>query len=419
MELQYGRCPPRLLHRIAVAYHDFSHDREEATPRRRVLKLLRGHQDLADAVIEGFRRVVGREDLPTPQEVIRLNERKLRSHYALPILAGLDADLDLVTTLRPAEIARAAAFYYLTPLNVPGHPTRCTGPQISALRTVLLAALRWRVDGLEGFVDQRAAKRDLDVSQRALWLAAGLLLALGRYVPEVTAFLEDGGEARSRELVRLLAPAETDRLPMPWGTAGLATMIRLLGSRYSPWTPEGFGMAGYVEEDRMRVEALISSCATTLAWRTNRAATEALHSLVDDPALEAWHLMLGEKRDEQVLARRDATFAVSEPDSVQETLANEGPGGPADLAAVVAEGLERLGRDIRDGGADDWRQYWREDERGRLLGPRREESCRDALLSDLRRLLPDGVDAQREAVYTRGNRSDIRVDGPGDWQRPW
>ena len=466
-KLQNG--PPGLLHRIAVAYHDFSHDRGEANPRQRVLKLLRGHHDLADAAMEGFRRVVGREDLPTLREVIRLNERKLRSHFALPILAGLDADPDLLKSLRPAEIARAAAFYYLTPLNVPGHPvwyrwaldnepgpisdallkvtrsrvrrrrdclhlwdlarnascrdvarlvavpmlrafpTRCTGPQISALRTVLLAALRWRVDGLEDFVDQRAVKRDLDVSQRALWLAAGLLLSPGRYVPEVTAFLEDGEEARSREIVRLLAPTEMDRLPMHWGTAELAKMIRLLGSRYSPWTPEGFGMAGHVEEDRTKVEVLISSWATTLASRTNREAYEALHSLADDPALEPWHFMLKGKRDEQVSARRDATFTVPDPDSVQKTLSNEEPGNPADLAALVADRLERLGRDIRHGDTDDWRQYWREDERRRLLGPRREESCRDALLSDLRRLLPGGVDAQREAVYTRGNRSDIRV----------
>ena len=468
-ELQNGRCPPGLLHRIAVAYHDFSHNQGDATPRQRVLKLLRGHHDLTDAAIEGFRRVVGREDLPTLREVIRLNERKLRSHFALPILAGLDADPDLPKSLRPAEIARAAASYYLTPLNVPGHPawyrwalenepgpiaevllkvtrsrvrrrrdclhlwdfarnasyrdvarlvavpmlrafpTRCTEPQISALRTVLLATLRWRVDGLEGFVDQRAAKRDLDVSQRALWLAAGLLLAPVRYVPEVSAFLEEGGEARSREIVRLLAPAETDRLPMPCGTTELATMIRLLGSRYSPWTPEGFGMAVYVEEDRTKVEGLISSWATTLAARTNREASEALHSLADDPALEPWHFILGGKRDEQVLARHDATFAVPDLDSVRKTPANEAPGNPADLAALVADRLERLGRDIRHGGTDDWRQYWREDERGRLLGPRREESCRDALLSDLRRLLPGGVDAQREAVYTGGNRSDIRV----------
>ena len=389
------------------------------------------------------------------------------SHYALPILAGLDANPDLLKSLRPAEIARAAALYYLTPLNVPGHPawyrwaldnhpepiaeallkvtrsrvrrrrdclylwdfarnasyrdvarlvavpllrafpTRCTEPQISALHAVLLAAVRWRADGLEEFVDQRAAKSDLDVSQRALWLATGLLLSPMRYVAEVAAFLEDGEEARSREIVRLLAPTEMDRLPMPWGTGELATMIRLLGSRYSPWRPEGFGMAGYIDEDRMKVEGLISSWAITLASRTNREASEALHSLVDDPALEPWRFILKGKRDEQVLARRDATFTVPDLDSVQKTVSNQEPGNPADLAALVADRLERLGREIRHG--DGWQLYWNEDDYGRPTKPKREESCCKALLSALQKELPSGVDAQRETVYTRGNKSDIRV----------
>ncbi|MCY3809948.1 MAG: hypothetical protein OXG58_11095 [Gemmatimonadetes bacterium] len=469
IELQKGGCAPGLLHQLAVAYHDFFHDNREATPSQRVLELLQGHRDLAEAAIEGFRRVGDRDDLPTLREVIRLNEQKLMSYHALPILAGLDDDPDLLKSLRPAEIARAAAFYYLTPLNVPGHPawyrwalenepepiaeallkvtrslvrgrrncfhlwdlarnescravadrvavpmlrafpTRCTEPQISALHEVLLAALRWRVDGLGEYVDQRVAKVDQDVSQRALWLAAGLLLSPGRYVPQVAAFLEDGEEARSREIVRLLAPAEMDRLPTPWDTRELATMIRLLGSRYSPWSAEGFGMAGPVEEDRMKVEVLISSWATTLASRTDGETSEALRSLTEDPALVPWHFMLKSNRDEQLLARRDATFVVPDLRAVQRTLADTEPSSPADLAALVADRLERLGREIRYGTTDDWRQYWREDERRQLVSPRREESCRDALLSDLRKLLPSGVDAQREAVHTRGNRSDIRV----------
>ncbi|MCY4573848.1 MAG: hypothetical protein OXF01_13720 [Gemmatimonadetes bacterium] len=467
--LQKGRCPPGLLHRIAIAYHDFFLEQRDATPRQRVMELLQGHPDLADAAIEGFRRVADRDDLPTLREVIRLNEQKQVSRYALPILAGLDADPDLVKSRSQAEIARAAAFYYLTPLNVPGHPawyrwalenqpgpisdallkvtrsrvrrrrdclylwdlarnasyrdvarlvavpllrafpTRCTEPQISALHAVLLAALKWRADGLEAFVNQRAAKHDLDVSQRALWLATGLLLSPVRYAPQVAAFLEDGEEARSREIVRLLAPTEMDLLPMPWGTGELATMIRLLGSRYSPWRPEGFRRAEIVDEDRMKMKGLISSWATTLASRTNREASEALHSLAGDPALEPWHFILKGKRDEQVLARRDATFTVPDLDSVQKTLSNKAPANPADLAALVADKLEFLATEIRHGTTDDWRQYWREDERRRLLGSRREESCRDALLSDLKKLLPRGMDAQREAVYSRGNKSDIRV----------
>ena len=473
VELQEGRCPPRLLHRIAVAYHDFFLDQGAATPQQRVLKLLHGHQDLAVAAMQGFRRVVDRDDLPTLREVIRLNEQKQMSHYALPILAALDANPGLLESRSPAEIGRAAALYFLTPLNVPGHPawyrwalehrpepiseallkvtrsrvrrrldcnylwdfgrngsyryvahlaavpllrafpTRCTEPQISALHAVLLAALRWQVDGLGAFVEGRVSKPGLDVSQQALWLTAGLHLSPERYVERIAAFLEDGEEARSRQVVRLLAPMEMAPLPMQWDTRELAAMIKLMGSRYSPWRPEGSGMASVVDEDRSKVKGLISAWATTLASRTNREASEALHSLADDPALEPWHYTLKGKRDEQVLARRDATFTVPDLDSVQKTLSNKEPGNPADLTALVANKLEFLATEIRHGTTDDWRQYWREDERRRLLGPRREESCRDALLSDLKKLLPRGVDAQREAVYTRGNKSDIRVSFHG------
>lgn len=461
-ELRNARCPAGLLHRIAEAYHDAPLAHNTGTPRRRVLKFLEGDQDLADAAIAGFRRLVDHEDLPALRDVIRLNEQKKISLYALPILAGFDSmSTDALDSRRPADIARAAALYYLTPPIVEGHPewyrwalrhrpqpiaeallkvtrsrvrrrsdcdylwdlarnescggvvrlvalpllrafpTRCTEPQISALHEVLLAALRWRVGGLEPFVEQRASRPGQDVSQRALWLAAGLVLSPERYAPRLAAFLEDGEEARSREVVRLLAPREMERLPMTWTTRELETMIGLLGSRYSPWRPEGCGTGASVDEDRWRVESLISTWATTLASRTDPEALEALQSLGSDPALESWHFILEAKRDEQVTARRsDAPVNAAHAD-------------PLDLATLVADKLESLATEIRHGTTDDWRQYWREDEQRRLLGPRREESCRDALLSDLKKLLPSDVDAEREAVHTRSNKSDIRVSFNG------
>ena len=47
-----------------------------------------------------------------------------------------------------------------------------------------------------------------------------------------------------------------------------------------------------------------------------------------------------------------SNLAVPDPDSVQKTRSNEEPGGPADVAAVVAGRPERLGREIRHGGTD-------------------------------------------------------------------
>ena len=473
-ELKAGTCGPRLLHHIAVSYHDFFFEDRKSTPRLRVAKLLGDEVDLTDAAIEGFGRVNERDDLPTLREVIRLDEQGKISLLALPILACLDSlGPESLDTRSPREIARAAGLYYLTPLNVEGHPewyrralayhpepvaealikvtrsrvrrrqdcshlwglsraeahravvrlaalpllrafpTRCTEPQISALHEILLAALTWEAEGLEEVVRQRVAKPDLDVSQRALWLAAGLLLSPDGYLRRVVKFVEGGEETRSRHMVRLLAPTEMKRFPMRWTSQALKAMIRLLGSRYAPWRPESFGKASVADEDRTKVEALIAGWAATLASRTDRVACDALQALVDDSGLEPWHHLLKDKRDKQVLARRSATFAVPDLAAVQKTLANEEPANPADLVALVAEELEMLAAQIRRGNTDDWRQYWNEDGRRRVVRPKHEESCRDALLSDLRQRLPDGVDAQPEAQYARDNRADIRVSFKG------
>lgn len=473
-DLSQARCPPRLLHHIAEAYHDIFLDQREATPHLRVLKLLQQHEDLADAAFQGFLRVVEHEDLPTLREVVQLNKQKQMSLFALPVLAGFDLmSPETLDSRGPVEIARATAFYHVTPLNVDGHPpwyrralehhpeavaealikvtrsrirdrreclylwdlarnrsygevvrqaalpllgafpTRCTEPQVTALHHVLLAGLKWRVEGLDDIIRARAAKTDLDVSQRALWLAAGLLRSPELYVPEIVTFLEEGEEARSRQMVRLLAPTDMEPLPMRWGTRELGTMIELMGSRYSPWRPEGFGMASIVDEDREKVEALISRWASTLASRTDRDASKILHSLTEDPSVEPWHFLLARRRDEQVVARRNATYMVPDFDSVRKTLANSEPANPADLVAVVADRLNQIGTAVRQGDNDDWQQFWNEDSYGRPTRPKREESCCKALVSALRRLLPCGVDVQREFDHARDNRSDIRVSFNG------
>ena len=467
-ELRAGTCGARLLHHIAVSYHDFFFEDRDSRPRQRVAKLLE-HRDLTDAAIEGFRRVMERDDLPTLRDVIRLDEQGKVSLLALPLLAGFDDSPGLPESLGAPEIARAAGLYLLTPLNVETHPkwylraleshpdsvaealvkvtrsrirrrqdclylwrlprekayravarraalsllrafpTRCTDPQVSALNEILLAAIRWEVDGLEESVDQRLAKADLDVSQRALLLASGLFLSPERYLPDLVRFIEGGKEARSRHVVRFLAPSGMDRLPMPWKSETLEKLIGLLGTRYTPWRPESFGMAGVVEEDRMKVESLIAGWANILASRTDRIACIALQALVDDPALEPWYILLNEKRDEQVLARRSATFTIPHLRAVQRTLANEEPANASDLAALVAEKLEMLATWVRGDNTDGWRPFWNEDARGKPLRPKHEDSCRDALLRELRTRLPAAVDAQPEALYARKKRADIRV----------
>ena len=76
--------------------------------------------------------------------------------------------------------------------------------------------------------------------------------------------------------------------------------------------------------------------------------------------------------------------------------------------------LEELSKQIRDSSTSDWRQYWNVDEYNRPVGPKPEDACRDALLSDLRsRVSHLGIDAQPEGRYADDKRSDIRASFGG------
>jgi hypothetical protein len=80
--------------------------------------------------------------------------------------------------------------------------------------------------------------------------------------------------------------------------------------------------------------------------------------------------------------------------------------------------LDEIARQIRTANTDDWLQYWNEDAYGHPMTPKHEDHCRDALLSDLRGLLPTGVDAQPEGQYAKDLRADIRVAGPSGFHVP-
>lgn len=64
---------------------------------------------------------------------------------------------------------------------------------------------------------------------------------------------------------------------------------------------------------------------------------------------------------------------------------------------------------MKGGNSDFWRQFWNEDARRHPTRAKHEDSCRDALLTNLQLRLPDSVDAVREGSYATDTRSDIRA----------
>ena len=246
----------------------------------------------------------------------------------------------------------------------------------------------------------------MDPAQRGTWLGAGLFVDRDACLPRVVEFVSNGTETRCRHLLEFLVP-HLDPLPnQQWPSADLAALIKAIGSKVS--SPSDAG--GFVLDWKLR--PLLNVWLDALANRVDEEAVAVLGGLAEDPGLENWRGALCRARDEQAIERGMSVYVTPTIPEVRKGLKGGPPIGAADLAALVTDKLTHLASRIRDGNTDAWQQYWHtdaSDPKGRkVIKPKAEEPCRDALLSDLQLLLePHEVDALPEGHHAEDARSDI------------
>ena len=111
--LRENRASPSLLHQLAVAYF-------RGVPTSKGLKTvaewLQGDQHLIQVVLQGFRGVVERQDVPAFEEILSIRAQGRMHSLAWPFLAGL-AEIERVAPKDAARwdddrIRKALAFYY-------------------------------------------------------------------------------------------------------------------------------------------------------------------------------------------------------------------------------------------------------------------------------------------------------------------
>ena len=285
-------------------------------------------------------------------------------------------------------------------------PSRCTRVQVNSLRAVLWAALNYMApEELRQVIRRRLCRRGMDNAQRAAWLAAGLFVDRERCLAEVVDFLSIGKETRCRYLVDFLVPY-LDPLPdQDWPTRDLVMLIKAIGTKCSPLDARGFA-------PEQKAEQLMGIWVGTLANRLDEEAIEGLAGLVEDPALKDWRGLLVGARGGQAKKRRVSVYMAPTIKEVRTCLSGGPPISAADLAALMIDKLTNLASRIRDGNTDPWQQYWHTDPRDpkgrKVIKPKAEDACRDALLSDLQIALdPLEVDAQPEGHHAEDARSDI------------
>ena len=464
--LRENRCSPALLHQLAAAYFGWPVNVEGDTPVDRLRSLFGDDEELIEAVLDGLRGSVTRDDVPGVSEIMRLRSAGRRHYLVLPFLAGLD---ELARTASPKEvlpdderIRRALAFHYhsgpadqrpdwyewalkshpdavadilvqsaraglragktapdlyrlqdseqvarlATPSLLEIFPVRCTVDQLQELGYLLGAAFRCcETASFRKLIDHKLSHRSMNVAQRVYWLGAGLLASMSSGRERLEEYVT-GQERRIRSLGEFAA--SVDLLPAlleRQDVPALQLLIRLIGASYGPDDHDALPMS---------ISGRVRACIDRLASATSSAATEAFQALLDDDGLRAWHPCLVDAADRQSAVRREADFRYPDVGRILGVLDHRGPANAADLAALTYDLLAEIARNIRDGNTNDWRQYWNHGGKDQRWEPKDENDCRDALLSDLQsRMMQLGIDATPEGRYADEKRSDIRVSFGG------
>ena len=468
--LRENRAVPALLNDLAQAYFGGFYDLDYDEGPNAIAKLLKGDHDLIDATLQGLRGVVQREDVPDIDEILDLRKKGLMHYLGDPFLAGL-AEIERTAQQDPSrwdegQIRKAIAFYYCTPhgnyrpqwyrrlikarpeivadvqtrfavsefrndrehiyklwelAHDPDHaqvarhaslpplrsfPARCKLKQIEALDCLLWAALQHADRALlEELINKKISQTSLNVAQRVHWLAAGIIVSPAAYEDVLQDFVNDS-ETRTLHLAGFFCDSDKWLLLLnELGISGLEVLIRLIG-RYVG-SDQQWATARVTRKEK--ASGFVDNLIQHLAESPTQDASGALGSLLADTGLFRWRDVLSRAQDAQRVIRRDADYRHFNIEQVCQTLNGGTPANAADLAALVRDKLCDLAVKIQTGNTDDWRQYWNEDSYGRSCSPKHEDSCRNALLSDLRERLPDGVRAQPEEQYARKKRADIRV----------
>ena len=467
-----NRATPLLLFELAESYLGGTDNVGGGSAVAAIERLLHGDRDLIAAALQGLCGVIERSDVPDIEEVLQLREESRMFYLSLPYLVGM-AELDRneperLTRLDDGQITRAVTFYFSTPSGghspewyrrilkerpeivadvqmrfaiadfkggrdyveglsqlayEPDHakvarivslpllrafPTRSRLKLMDSLEYLLLATIQHSDEGLLApLIDEKYRLKSMDVAQRARWLAAGLITSPAAYLESTEDFAANS-ERRIRHLLRLFHARKSFDLD----TRVSSLLIRLAGTCYGPdrlFTRRD--EAQWVTSD-MEGSDLVWDLINRVSASPDRAASEALDALAADDALRLWQPVISRARDSQQVVRRDASYRHPTVEQVCATLAGSAPANAGDLAALLMSRFDELAAQIRASNTDDWLQYWSEDAHGHPTTPKHEDHCRDALLSDLRGLLPDGVDAQPEGQYARDRRADIRVSDP-------
>ena len=455
------------LYYLALAYQKLLADARGETPEARLADFLDDDSELVSAAFSALEGTLKRTDLPSLEQILESDSKGKIFHLTPALLVGMElahkADptripllddgllmkalvsryvygaekepvwFDLLVAEKPNLVADACTMYMLArlksrkehihgiyslahdikyaevaklvvPVLLASFPHRARLTQLSSLEYLLKSALHF-MDGdeLDLQIQARLKLTSLDVAQRIYWLSAGVILNADKYLVPLTKYVA-GKEIRIGHMGAFLYREQGEAGQL--GNLSIETTTRLVEIIAPSCNPQRHS-SGWVTADMNRAD-LVRNWINNLAANQGAAATHALSRLAALPELKHWAEQLGQARLQQSTVARDYGFVHPNPAQVASTIYLEQPANAADIAAIVNEVLDEIAKDISTSDLNLYRQFWNVDSHDRIVKPKPEPACRDALAALMReRLKKYSIQLEAEARHVNEKRSDI------------
>lgn len=466
--LMSGTAPPGLMMQVAYAYDDRYMDIRGESSLARVQDLLGGSIDEAASVVDGLVAVLSRDDLPSVEEILRVDAEQ-QHHYLRPVcLLGarlaMERDADVWRNWQEDLARRLVAFWLTEGLaEPPGWYDKLCAQHPDWVATVLVpfAVQRIRKQAQSNIAGLWSLAQDEAPKDLARIVLPELLQRFPARADEAQLRVLNGEllRAASRHLPSALIATQIERRltlksldagqRIAWLVAGVAIdadkysrlLVDFLGERQShaaqlalaleqqagrrrssasasakvlgrlieliaPHSTPEHPEGAFRVGDADRRRDLLHDFINQLASQDSAEAAAELDRLRSLPALQRWTLSLDAAAFEQQRLARDAAYRHPTIAETAHTLASHEPANPLDLAALLVDYLQDVQRHLRGDDSNGLKLFRRDD--GRT--PKAENDCRDVLLPMLRdRASRVGVHVETEPRSAREGRADMRA----------
>ncbi len=419
---------------------------------------------IAAAAVDGFKAILERHDLPTPEQIGRAEANKRSYYVGFPSLVGMmilfkEGKLPHLGT-PGARVALAFEFAHgvfeetgwyeeairrepeaaaqiiraaWTPLlkkkakeiphlyNIDREPTigliakrigfrlleSFPGSAAILLEQLMRCAL---VGSSREDLARLASKRrsHLDLDQSLLWTAFSILVLPEQGLKRAAKGLR--GADRDKKAIGLLNHLrEFDGIGeyslLTSTSSVLADLVLLLGRDCPPQR-----LMDNAEIRDWEAAQFIGGLIDEMGNRTDDESASRLRALRGHRALLLWREKLGHVVEQQCRKVREARYQRPNLPDVLKVLENREPISLPDLHALTCDHLRTLKNEIENGPESEYRSFWKVGSREELESPVPENEARNRLRFTLNnRLKPLGISAEIEPHYAHGKRGDLKM----------